>query len=215
MVSEISTLPNITDLSCTTNGFLLPSMAEDLARSGLQRVNISLDTLRPDRFTSLARRGTLTEVLEGLQAAKNAGLDPIKLNCVAMRGYNDDEATDFARLTLNEDVHVRFIELMPMRWNLDETPGEFDSFSVHGGKGLLQLKQASGAMLSDAEMRRLFVPASELRASNSKPNLTRWKWQLSKQTVPLGLTASPARKEQSVSSARSPSISAIAATGCG
>jgi cyclic pyranopterin phosphate synthase len=92
LVSQISALPGITDLSCTTNGFLLPSMAEDLARSGLQRINVSLDTLRPERFTALARRGSLAEVWDGLRAAQKAGLNPVKLNCVAMRGYNDDEA---------------------------------------------------------------------------------------------------------------------------
>jgi len=164
LVAEIAGMPGVTDLSCTTNGFLLPEMAEDLAKAGLTRVNVSLDTLRSDRFTAMARRGSLEKVMEGISAAGKAGLSPIKLNCVAMRGYNDDEAADFARWTLEEGIHVRFIELMPMRWNLDETPGEFDQFEAHGGKGLLQLKQSSGDMLSDSEMRKLFVPAAELRS---------------------------------------------------
>ncbi len=163
LVAEIRELPGIEDLSCTTNGFLLPEMAEPLARAGLTRINISLDTLKPDRFQRVTRRGSLEKVLDGIKAARAARLHPIKLNCVTMKGFNEDESADFAALTLEQDLHIRFIELMPMRWNLDETPGEFDAFQAHGGRGLLQIRQASGDMLSDAEMRRLFVPASQSR----------------------------------------------------
>jgi cyclic pyranopterin phosphate synthase len=168
LVAEIASIPGIEDLSCTTNGFLLAEMASDLARAGLGRVNVSLDTLRPERFTAIARRGELAKVLEGIKAAQEAGLSPLKINCVAMRGFNDDEAAEFARWTLSEEVHVRFIELMPMRWNLDEGPSSFESFGVHQGQGLLQLRNSSGGMLSDVEMRRRFVPAQELRSSIEK-----------------------------------------------
>ncbi|AIE87123.1 GTP 3',8-cyclase MoaA [Fimbriimonas ginsengisoli] len=154
----------VVDLSATTNGHRLPEMAEPLAAAGLSRVNISLDTLRPDRFTAIARRGSLEIVLEGIRAAVEAGLAPVKLNVVALRGINDDEAADFAAWTLREPVHVRFIEVMPMRWNLDEGPS-MEAFSPHGGAGLLQIRQAPGGMLSDADMRRRFVPCEELMAS--------------------------------------------------
>jgi cyclic pyranopterin phosphate synthase len=162
IVREIASIEGIVDLSCTTNGHMLEEMADPLAEAGLTRINVSLDTLRADRFTQIARRGSLEKVLNGIRIARNVGLNPIKVNCVAMRGVNDSEAEDFAAWTLREEVHVRFIELMPIRWNLDETDS-FDSFSVHGGKGLLQIRQSRGDMLSDLEMRRMFISAGELR----------------------------------------------------
>jgi cyclic pyranopterin phosphate synthase len=162
IVGEISAIQGVTDLSCTTNGFLLAEKAADLKKAGLHRVNVSLDTLRSDRFEAIARRGNLQDVLDGIRTAKEVGLTPVKLNCVAMRGVNDGEAKDFAAWTIRDEIHVRFIELMPIRWNLDET-GSFDSFEAHGGKGLLQLRQARGDMLSDMEMRRLFISAAEIK----------------------------------------------------
>lgn len=161
LVAAISDV--VEDLSCTTNGHLLASMAAPLKRAGLNRVNVSLDTLKPDRFQEIARRGSLDVVLEGMREAQRVGLDPIKINCVSMRGVNSDDAADFAALTLEKPLHVRFIELMPMRWNLDEADG-FDTFSAHRGQGLLQIKQAAGGMLSDAQMRRLFIPCDETKA---------------------------------------------------
>lgn len=162
IVSGISRLPGVTDLSLTTNGFLLAEQAEALATSGLHRVNVSLDTLRPERFAPIARRGSLDRVIEGINTARKVGIGPIKINCVAMRGVNDDEAADFAEWTLREEVHVRFIEVMPIRWNLDETV-EFEPWRAHGDRGLLQLNQHSGGMLSDLEMRRRMISADELR----------------------------------------------------
>jgi cyclic pyranopterin phosphate synthase len=154
----------IEDLSCTTNGFLLKQLAKPLAEAGLHRVNISLDTLKPERFKAIARRGDLAAVLNGIDAALDAGMAPIKLNCVTLRGVNDDEAADFAALSIDRPLHVRFIELMPMRWNLDEAPNEFSKFEPHGGQGLLQITQSRGDMLDDAQMRRMFVPAAETKA---------------------------------------------------
>jgi len=162
IVRGIAGLKDVRDLSLTTNGFLLTELAPALAEAGLTRINISLDTLRPDRFKAIARRGELQRVLDGINAARRAGIGPIKINCVAMRGVNDDEAADFAAWTLREEIHFRFIELMPIRWNLDETSG-FDPLSVHQGAGLLQLRQSKGSMLSDVQMRRMFVSAEELR----------------------------------------------------
>jgi len=162
IVAAISEMDGIEDLSCTTNGFLLSEKAASLAHAGLQRVNVSLDTLRQEKFESIARRGSLQSVLDGIRAAQEAGLHPIKLNAVAMKGINDCEAVDFAEWTIDEDVHIRFIELMPIRWNLDET-SDFDSFGAHGGRGLLQLRQSRGDMLSDMEMRKLFISAAEIK----------------------------------------------------
>jgi cyclic pyranopterin phosphate synthase len=158
LVSQISAIKGLEDLSCTTNGFLLSSLAKGLKDGGLQRINVSLDTLRDDRFQSIARRGALKEVLSGIEAALEVGLEPVKINCVSMRGKNDDEAADFARWTKNYPVHVRFIELMPIRWNLDETPARLSNPS-----GLLTLKQCSGSMLSDAELRRSYISAAEIK----------------------------------------------------
>lgn len=150
--------PGVRDLSCTTNGHLLEELAEPLARAGLGRVNVSLDTLTPVRFVEVARRGSLDKVLSGIAAAMKAGLWPIKINCVAMRGVNDDEAASFAEWTLREEVHVRFIEIMPIRWHLDDR-------EALPTNGLLQLRQTSGGMLSDAQMRRMYIPAAEIRAN--------------------------------------------------
>ncbi len=104
------------DLGMTTNGFFLAERAGCLREAGLKRVNVSLDSLRPERFERMARRDgrLLFRILEGLQAARRAGLHPIKLNCVVMRGYNEDEVIDFARLGREHDLQVRFIEFMPL-----------------------------------------------------------------------------------------------------
>lgn len=152
-----------TDISATTNGHLLGELAEPLAKAGLSRVNVSLDTLKADRFFAIARRGEIGTVLDGIKAAKAAGLQPVKVNCVALKGINDDEAADFAAWSRDEEIHIRFIEVMPMRWNLDEGPAA-EAFSPHGGQGLLNLRQAPGGMLSDVDMRRRFISCEELQA---------------------------------------------------
>jgi len=113
LVRWIAETPGIEDISLTTNGMILAAYAEELAKAGLKRVNVSLDTLRPDRFRKITRRGDLAAVYEGIAAARAAGLSPIKINVVVMRDVNDDEAADIARTTLEEDWEVRFIELMP------------------------------------------------------------------------------------------------------
>jgi cyclic pyranopterin phosphate synthase len=113
LVRWIAETPGIEDISLTTNGMVLASYAEELARAGLKRVNVSLDTLRPDRFREITRHGDVAAVHEGIAAARAAGLSPIKINVVVMREVNDDEAADIARTTMEEDWEVRFIELMP------------------------------------------------------------------------------------------------------
>jgi cyclic pyranopterin phosphate synthase len=118
-VRLIAAIPGIDDLSMTTNGTLLGRHAADLAAAGLHRVNISLDTLRADRFRYITRRGHLDDVWAGIDAARASGLSPIKLNMVVIRGLNDDEVTDFARRTLSDGWHVRYIEWMPVGTGLD------------------------------------------------------------------------------------------------
>lgn len=102
------------DLALTTNGATLENMAHDLAAAGLRRINVSLDSLRPDRFAELTRRDLLDRVLAGIDAALDAGLDPVKLNVVTMRGVNDDEIVDFAVFGRERGAEVRFIEFMPL-----------------------------------------------------------------------------------------------------
>ena len=102
------------DLALTTNGATLARLAGDLQRAGLRRINISLDTLRRDRFCEIIRRDALDDVLAGIDAARHAGLAPIKLNCVLVRGVNDDEILDFAQYGRERGLEVRFIEWMPL-----------------------------------------------------------------------------------------------------
>ncbi len=113
LVARMAALPGIREISMTTNGLRLKTLAEPLARAGLKRVNVSLDTLDPEKFRRITRWGRLEEVWEGILAAEAAGLTPIKLNAVVVRGYNDQDIVDLAALTLTRPWQVRFIEVMP------------------------------------------------------------------------------------------------------
>lgn len=113
LISSIKKIRGIDDLSMTTNGVFLEKYAAVIADSGLNRINISIDSFKPERYAEITRGGDLNTVMRGLSAAVAAGLKPIKINMVPIRGVNDDEITDFARLTLRSDYQVRFIELMP------------------------------------------------------------------------------------------------------
>jgi cyclic pyranopterin phosphate synthase len=114
LVRGIGKIEGIQDLSLTTNGVLLGEYAADLAKAGLRRINISLDSLRPERFAYITRRDKFKEVWEGIQAALRQGLSPVKINVVAIQGFNDDEVGEFARLALTYPLHIRFIEFMPV-----------------------------------------------------------------------------------------------------
>jgi cyclic pyranopterin phosphate synthase len=114
IVERIARIRAIDDLAMTTNGIALPRLAPALAAAGLKRVNIHLDTLDPERLPRVMRWASLAEIWAGIEAAEKAGLWPIKINCVVVKDYNDVEVADLARLTLERDWHVRFIELMPL-----------------------------------------------------------------------------------------------------
>jgi cyclic pyranopterin phosphate synthase len=113
LVRGITQTPGVRSLSMTTNGILLSRLARPLAEAGLQRVNVSLDTLDPEKFRRLTRWGKMEDVWEGIQAAEEAGLSPVKINAVVVQGYNTGDVVDLARLTLEHPWQVRFIEMMP------------------------------------------------------------------------------------------------------
>jgi len=119
LVAMLAEIPGIDDIALSTNGLLLADQATALRDAGLRRVNVSLDTLQDDRFAAIARRPGLGRVLAGIDAALEAGLGPVKLNCVLMRGTNDDELERFGELTRERAVHIRFIEVMPVHDNVD------------------------------------------------------------------------------------------------
>lgn len=112
-VGMLSRIEGIDDISLTTNGILLAKYARELKEAGLKRVNISLDTLREDRFCKITGYDQLDDVLSGIAAAHDAGLEPVKINTVVLKGINDDEVIDFARMSISDGWHVRFIEFMP------------------------------------------------------------------------------------------------------
>ncbi len=155
LVGSLAKLPGISDLSLTTNGTLLAQRALSLKAAGLSRVNVSLDTLKDDRFGWITHRndpGTairLSRVLEGIRTASEAGLTPVKINVVLMRGFNDDELMDFVAMTRDEEYEVRFIEFMPLGangfWSADRVftakeaaariKTEYDLISLGKGRG--------------------------------------------------------------------------------
>lgn len=114
LIYETSKIEGIDDISITTNGILLHDMADDLKKAGLKRVNISLDTLKADKFKMITRGGDINKVLSAVDKCMSIGLAPVKLNIVLIRGINDNEAKDFIELTMKMPIHVRFIELMPI-----------------------------------------------------------------------------------------------------
>ncbi|MDQ6825972.1 MAG: GTP 3',8-cyclase MoaA [Candidatus Eremiobacteraeota bacterium] len=118
LIRRLNAIDGIEDIALSTNGLLLREQIAELAGAGLRRVNVSLDTLREDRFFAIARRHGLERVLDGVEAALEYGLAPVKLNCVIMRGQNDDEIADFAALTRSRPIFVRFIEMMPVLENV-------------------------------------------------------------------------------------------------
>jgi len=156
LIESVVRIPGIQDVALTTNGKLLPAFAEKLRDAGIQRLNVSLDSLQPAKFFFMTKRDVLGEVLEGLEAAQRAGFYPIKINAVVIRGINDDEIVDFARFAQQTGHTVRFIEFMPLDsghvWSKDQ---------VVTGKEILDRIRAEIALVprvprSDAETARRY-----------------------------------------------------------
>lgn len=125
IVGGIASIPGIADVALTTNGLRLRDLAQPLARAGLRRLNVSLDTLDAEEFRRITRGGRLHDVLDGLAAAEDAGLRPIKINAVVVRGFNEHAVQDLAALTMERPWEVRFIEMMPFG-----TVGDFATAGV-------------------------------------------------------------------------------------
>ncbi|NQU37003.1 MAG: GTP 3',8-cyclase MoaA [Actinobacteria bacterium] len=157
-IHELSPTP---ELSLTTNGIGLALVAPALKSAGLRRINVSLDTLRPARFVTLAKRDRLTDVLAGLEAARSAGLTPVKVNAVLMRGVNDDEASELLQFALAEGYELRFIEQMP----LDPMHGWTRDSMVTADEILAMLSRDFGLTPDDAE--RGSAPAQVWRVNGT------------------------------------------------
>lgn len=114
LIGKIAKLDGVKDLAMTTNGILLKENLLDLKNAGLNRLNISLDTLNEDKYKQITRGGNLHKVIEGIKEAQSVGLTPVKINTVLIGGFNDDEIEDFVNLTIDNPIDVRFIELMPI-----------------------------------------------------------------------------------------------------
>lgn len=196
LIREINDIPEIEDISLTTNGILLPKMASELRDAGLTRVNISLDTLDPAQFSYVTRLGKIEDVFAGIDAAFEHGFDPVKINAVAVRGLDQDFFA-FAKLTLDRPLHVRFIEYMPV----GESSG------------------CSGAGWTEDDI----IPASEIierinegAAAAGIGRSSLWMTRaFPREPGPPSTTGSPVPRVRSASLARCPTISALRAIVCG
>jgi cyclic pyranopterin phosphate synthase len=167
LVRRIARIDGIDDLAMTTNGVLLAGYAQDLVDAGLDRINISLDTLDPECFHRITRRGDLDNVLGGIEAARQAGLLPIKINTVVIRGLNDDEVVDLAAKTLQADWwNIRFIELMPVG-NGELISDEWEAKTVTGREVRARIESALGP-LQPAKIRVGSGPARYYRLPGGK-----------------------------------------------
>ncbi len=166
LVREIARTPGVRSLSMTTNGVLLSRLAKPLKMAGLQRVNVSLDTLDAEKFRRLTRWGTMDDVWQGIEAADRAGLTPIKINAVVVRGYNETDVIDLARLTLDHPWQVRFIEMMPFAGATElqqqqmVTAGEMQD-RIQAALGTMQIAN-DGQLDGEARLFRLPGAAGDL-----------------------------------------------------
>ena len=164
LVRLLRDVPAVEDIALSTNGVRLPELARPLADAGLDRINMSSDSLRPERIAAIARRDLRFDPIAAAGAAQEAGLDPIKLNVVVMRGVNDDEVIDFARLTLDRPWHVRFIELMPV----GEMATLSDEHVVPSAEVLARIAGALGPLESAAGPARGNGPAAYHRLASAR-----------------------------------------------
>jgi cyclic pyranopterin phosphate synthase len=147
LIAELARLPGVEDLAMTTNAHFLRGRAQSLKDAGLQRITVSLDSLQPEHFALLTGRNELAQVLDGIDAALEAGLAPVKVNCVTIRGINDDQAVAFAEFARAKGVRVRFIEFMPLDngqvWRRElVVPGEELRQRIHAVYPLVPVKSA-------------------------------------------------------------------------
>ena len=156
LIELLSEINGIDEISLTTNGTLLKSQASELKNAGLRRINISLDSFNQERFRRITRHGNLQDVLDGIESAKDTGLNPVKIDMVVIKGINDDEILDFAQKTYEQGWHIRFIEFMPLS-NIDgfiseevirnriESLGKLEPSSAPTGNGPARYYRLPGA----------------------------------------------------------------------
>lgn len=173
LVEMLGRLPGLNTLALTTNGMLLPGKLPRLQAAGLGAINISLDTLVPEKFETITRRGGLEDVLQAIDMAMAYGYDPVKVNCVVMRGVNDDELLDFVAWTRHVPIAVRFIEYMPFQGNGWSETGFFSYADM-------------------LERIRLFYPA--LQRLEDDPNATARTWRVPGHRGTIGFIASMSEK---------------------
>lgn len=149
LVRMVAAVPGIEEVDMTTNGVLLSRYAKELKEAGLRRVNISLDSLKPEKYADITGGGKLQDALEGVKAAFEAGLTPVKINTVLIGGFNDDEITDFVELTRTSPIELRFIELMPMG-------GKFGKSAYVPGQTVLDRVPALVPIPHDGGVARLY-----------------------------------------------------------
>ena len=207
LIRDIRTIPQIEDISLTTNGALLPKLAPQLKDAGLNRVNVSLDTLDPTLFGKITRLGRLEQTMAGIDAALAWGFEPVKVNCVVVRRLNQDVAA-LARLTVDRSIHLRFIEYMPIG---DERTSSHCAVDPHAPALNPELWDASDT-----------VPSDELRARINAA-APQWVWASSNHLTsptllparaPHAIAVFRVRRERSALLAPCPIIFARAATAC-
>jgi len=156
-LKEVAAIPGVEDLTITTNGVLLAPLALQLKASGVRRVNISLDTLDSAKFSKITRGGNLNDVLKGIEKSLEAWLNPVKLNMVVMRGFNDDELERVVEMARNYPLHVRFIELMPIGASANCCSEQMPVREMQERLGYLNLIPAAG--IEGAGPARIFAAA--------------------------------------------------------
>lgn len=161
-LERLSAIEDLKEISLTTNGVLLKDYASGIRQCGICRINVSLDSLKPERFFRITRRDLFHKVWEGIETAERLNFHPIKINVVAMRGINDDEVLDFARLTLEKPFHVRFIEFMPVGKNNNWSSERF----ISTGEVLARIKAVGD--LEPVEHHAMDGPAERFRIRGAR-----------------------------------------------
>lgn len=164
LVEQIASIEGIDDVALTTNGVLLPRMAQDLRKAGLARVNISLDSLDPDQFAFITRVGTLQDTLDGIDAALEAGFNPVKVNAVTVRRLNQDFYS-FARMSIDRPLHMRFIEYMPVGGGEDDPGCGWDESDVIPSGEVLKIINEQADTAGEPQL----IPADDARPVGGGP----------------------------------------------